>query len=113
MIIVMAEQDPSTHQSVPPMTTGNFIVTQTAGSATKAATAVFQTTDAQCVKINAQSAQAASGSVNLTSIGPNNAYAGTFDLVMDSGDHVTGSFGASGCSAVGSAISNNAPPNCI
>jgi len=59
----------------------------------------FVTQDATCQEVSAQSATGATGTVTLTSVN-NGAYAGSFDVVMDSGDHVTGSFNAANCAGI-------------
>jgi hypothetical protein len=52
--------------------------------------------DAQCAENANAQATAVSGSVTLTAV-VGGVYAGTFDVTLDSGDHITGSFNPTMC----------------
>jgi len=60
-----------------------------------AASAAFASTDSSC---NPSAAQTRSGSVTLSNV--NGPIEGSFDVVLDSSDHVTGSFSATECTGV-------------
>lgn len=53
-----------------------------------------------------------SGTVTLTSVS-GNRFSGNFDLVLDSGDHVTGSFDPEECPALNTALDNSMTSSCI
>ncbi len=74
---------------------GAYTVTTTF-SAGKIAIAQFVSYDNTCNDITAQEANGASGTVTLTSVS-GNALAGTFDITLDSCDHITGGFTGTGC----------------
>ena len=59
-----------------------------------------RTTDENCAAVASQSAKATSGTVTLTKAS-NGSYAGTFDVTLESGDRLTGSFEAPDCPAIG------------
>ena len=63
------------------------------------AAVAYLTTDPACGQIISQSGKATSGTVTLTSIA-NGIYAGTFDIKLDTGDRLTGSFSPSACAAL-------------
>ena len=71
------------------------------------AVASFGVNDASCRQIASQSATAVSGTVTLTG-NANGAYAGTYDLVFDSGDQVRGSFHTAACQGLATFLSSNA-----
>jgi hypothetical protein len=62
--------------------------------------------DATCSNNTANDAVALSGTVQLTGVEAG-TYTGTFDLVLDSADHITGSFDAPTCGQV-----RNPDPTC-
>jgi len=75
-----------------PTAPGMYSIYQGSGtSPAKAALFNAQVNDATCNEIPADSAKGATGSVNLTLVS-GMKYSGTFDVSLDSGDHVTGSF---------------------
>jgi len=79
-------------QSSAPTAPGTYTVSPTA---TKRAGAQYIQLDANCQN-TVGNVFATSGTVTLTSVN-NGSYAGTFDLTLNSGDHITGSFSASNC----------------
>jgi hypothetical protein len=79
-------------QTAIPTAPGTYSVTST----TKSASASYLETDATCRSIAGFSALATSGTVTLTSV-TSNGLVGTFDLTLNSGDRVTGSFNAPNC----------------
>ncbi|MBL0220091.1 MAG: hypothetical protein IPQ07_40265 [Myxococcales bacterium] len=52
-----------------------------------------------CQPINATKAGATSGTVTLTTV-KGNVFAGTYDVLLNSGDHVTGVFEPGACPAL-------------
>lgn len=69
-------------------------------------------TDATCQEVTASGAKGTSGTISVTSIS-NGAVDGHYDVVLDSGDHVTGSFSPESCPALQTAINSTTPPACI
>ncbi len=59
--------------------------------------------DDTCANIAADAASATSGTVTITAVTNSQAFAGHFDIVMDSGDHVTGEFSPEACHALDTA----------
>jgi hypothetical protein len=92
-----------------PTAPGTFVVAATTGG-----TAIWNAfvDDANCQNVTADSAMGTSGTVTITSIN-NNAISGHFDVVLDSGDHVTGSFSPEACPAIQTALNTTTPPACI
>jgi hypothetical protein len=97
----------------PPSGPGTYMV-QSVGmmSATNIATVTFDSLDATCTSVSAKAAEGVSGTVTLTSVN-NGAYSGSFDIMLNSSDHVTGSFTASACAGLSALISSQKPMTCI
>ena len=93
-----------------PTAPGAFTITTSAMNANWTA----QSLDATCRASNALQARASAGTVQLTGV-DGEAYGGTFDLTLDTAEHVTGEFGASACAAVATAFAetNHASPTCM
>ena len=83
-----------------PSAAGTYTVFAGTGTPpTNLALVLFNQTDAQCNTVQATTAEAASGTVTLSGLN-GSSYSGSFDVTMNSGDHVTGSFNATGCAAL-------------
>jgi hypothetical protein len=67
--------------------------------------------DDTCQQVDAQSAQGQSGSVTLTSVA-GGVFKGTFDVTLNTGDHLTGSFDPTACAALASLAANPQSPAC-
>ena len=70
------------------------------------ASAAFAVNDSVCKRVAGKSASAVSGEVVL-SRNVDGVYAGTYDLVFDSGDHVTGSFDSAPCRGLAAYLAAN------
>jgi hypothetical protein len=68
--------------------------------------------DATCHVVTAQEALSTSGTVTLSSVS-GNRFSGSFDLVLDSGDHVTGSFDPEECPVLATRVNSTTPPSCM
>jgi hypothetical protein len=93
-----------------PTQPGMYSVYQGSGtSPMKAGTVNALSFDATCNPIAADAAKGATGTVNLTAVS-GMKYSGTFDVSLDSGDHITGSFDPIECPSLGNylAPTNNA-----
>src|SRR5262249_25585325 len=76
----------------------------------KFASFVVALTDATCHDTNADDALGTSGTVTLSSVS-GNRFSGSFDLMLDSGDHLTGSFDPEECPALANQVGNSTPPS--
>ena len=68
-------------------------------------------TDTTCMS-TANSANGTSGTVTLTTIN-GNTFDGKFDVTLDSGDHITGSFSPEACPGLQQALNSTATPTCM
>jgi hypothetical protein len=85
-----------------PTAPGAFTIWVSGPQPTRLAVAQYSQTDANCQQI--QTATATSGAIIVDSLSSGGNMNGTFDFIFDSGDHVTGTFSATNCSALVSAI---------
>ncbi len=69
------------------------------------------TLDASCQPIDADAAQGQSGTVTLTSVS-GNVFKGTYDVVLNTGAHITGSFSPTACQQLANAVTSNDTPTC-
>ena len=112
LLLTVGDVNTSTGASTAPTAPGVFTISSSSAQP-KSAFVAFEVTDASCKDISAQDAVGASGTVTLTSVS-GGAYAGSFDVVMDSGDHVTGSFSATNCASIGALFgSSTSTATCI
>jgi hypothetical protein len=90
--------------AAPPTASGAYPVSDAGGSppAGQYAQVYAISTDANCQLTLVPEPNGVSGTVTLTSVA-NGALSGMFDVMFDTGDHVTGSFSADSCPAIGSA----------
>lgn len=88
--ILLANSTP-TAELVPSMT-GTYMV----GGGPLRAVVIVRSYDAQCQVAATSMSSAVSGAVNLTAI-TGNTFDGTFDVVLDTQDHITGSFAPTEC----------------
>jgi hypothetical protein len=95
-----------------PTAPGTFTVFTGTTPPPKAAIIGAVVTDATCMSITASGAAGASGTVTLASIS-GNTFDGKFDVNLDSGDHVTGSFSPEDCPALQTALTSTAMPTCM
>jgi hypothetical protein len=66
-------------------------------------------TDGACNTISSSTVKATSGSVTLTSV-RGDVFAGTYDVMLDTGDHVTGAFAPGACPTL--LVSSGLTPTC-
>jgi hypothetical protein len=93
-----------------PTAAGTYSIYQGTGtSPPKAASLSAIVFDATCKEITGDGAKATTGTVTLTAVS-GTKYNGTFDVALDSGDHVTGSFEPEECPGLNAyvAVGNNA-----
>jgi hypothetical protein len=83
-----------------PTVPGTYAIYQSRTQAPpKAATLQVLVDDTNCSRIANQSATATSGTVTITSISGNH-FGGKFDVVVDSTDHITGTFAPTECPGI-------------
>src|SRR5207237_493554 len=88
-----------------PTVPGTYSIYQGTGtSPPKAASFSAIVFDATCKAITNDGAKATTGTVTLTAVS-GTRYNGTFDVALDSGDHVTGSFEPEECPNLGTYLS--------
>jgi hypothetical protein len=100
LIFFVVDVNLTTGQTSAPVAAGAYTVFSGAGQPpSKLAEVLYSQTDTNCQAIVAAGAAGLSGTVTLTSVS-GGSYAGTFDVTLDSGDRITGSFSASNCAAL-------------
>jgi hypothetical protein len=67
--------------------------------------------DANCGNNAEQQTSAVAGTVTLTAV-HDGAYAGKFDVALDSGDHITGTFDADNCVLLPGELASDSTPLC-
>lgn len=96
-----------------PTAAGTYSIYQGTGtSPPKAATFSAIVFDANCNEIANDGAKATTGTVTLTAVS-GTKYIGNFDVALDSGDHVTGSFEPTECPQLDAYLSANNNAACI
>ena len=88
-----------------PTVPGTYSIYQGGSAPPKAATLQVLVDDLNCNRVDNMGAKATNGTVTITSISGNH-FAGSFDVVLDSTDHIKGSFDPMECPAIQSAIDN-------
>lgn len=94
-----------------PTAPGMYSIYQGGSAPPKAATLQVIVDDLNCSTVDNLGAKATSGSVTLTTVS-GNTFAGSFDVVLDSSDHIKGTFSPSECPAIQSAIDNQGSAAC-
>ena len=104
LLILLSDYDAASGKSTAPTTAGTYTIASTmmAHNATVEANIL----DSMCLNNADNGAVAGSGTVDLTGV-DGGAFSGTFDVHLDSGDHVTGSFDAPTCTET-----RNSDPTC-
>ena len=111
-VLVIAMFDVNGASLTTPVATGTFaIYQQGTNPPAHAATLSVSVNDATCNTIDAQSAKATSGTVTLEHIS-GNVFSGKYDVVMDSGDHITGDFDPEGCPAIQTVLDSGGESVC-
>lgn len=95
-----------------PTTTGTFQIYQSGQPPALAASIATHVYDASCNEIQNWASTAITGTVDLTHIS-GEAYDGHFDVVMDQGDHITGTFSGEACPALMNIVGSNTQPVCM
>ena len=106
LLILLADYDASTGHATAPVASGTYTINTGSTMLPHGATVEGNILDASCVNNADNAALASSGSVTLSGVA-NGTFSGTFDVLMDSGEHITGSFAAPTC-----AETKNPAPTC-
>jgi hypothetical protein len=109
LLITLEDVNQTTFATTAPTAPGVYDLS---GSAARYAFVAFQTNDASCQEISSQSAAGATGTVTVSSVS-NGAYTGSYDVIFDSGDHLTGSFNATQCAGISTLFGPSSNPTCI
>jgi len=104
-VVIITVADYANLTLTTPTAPGEYSIYQGGTAPPKAATLQVVMTDLNCAPISNNGAKATSGTVKLTSVS-GNTFAGSFDALLDSEDHITGSFSPSECPAIQNAIDN-------
>lgn len=104
-VVIITVADYANLTLTTPTAPGTYSIYQGGTAPPKAATLQVVMDDLNCQDIANMGAKATSGTVTLTKVS-GNTFAGTFDALLDSQDHITGSFNPTECPAIQSAIDN-------
>lgn len=104
-VVVITVADVANLTLTTPTAPGTYSIYQGGSAPPKAATMKVTFSDLNCADIANMDSSATTGTVTLSSIS-GNAFDGSFDVVMDSGDHLKGSFHPMECPQIQSAIDN-------
>jgi hypothetical protein len=102
-IVVITVGDYANLTLTTPTAPGTFQIYQGGSIPAKAATLEVVMNDLNCEAVSNLGAKATSGTVTLTKVS-GNTFAGSFDALLDSEDHITGSFSPDECPAIQSAF---------
>ena len=95
-----------------PTAAGTYAIYPNTGSRpAKSASFVTGSLDASCMTVDAADASGQSGTVTLASVN-GDAFSGSYDVVLNTGDHVTGSFTPRACPALRTAVASTATHTC-
>ncbi|MBV8758105.1 MAG: hypothetical protein JO257_12540 [Deltaproteobacteria bacterium] len=89
-----------------PTVPGTYSIYQGGQAPPKAATLQVAVDDLNCKRVDNMGAKATSGTVTIGEIS-GNLFSGKYDVVLDSTDHITGTFDPTECPAIQNAIDNS------
>ncbi|MBV8762484.1 MAG: hypothetical protein JO257_34690 [Deltaproteobacteria bacterium] len=111
--IIIELRDITGSQSTAPAAAAPYTIYPNTGSEPpKSASLMTVGLDNTCQTVDAQTAQAQSGTVTLTAAS-GGVYKGSFDVTLNTGDHLTGSFDPTACPALQAAATNSDTPRCM
>jgi hypothetical protein len=95
-----------------PTTAGTYTIYSNTGTPPpNQALLVTTELDGSCQSYDDGAASGQSGTVTLASV-TNGVFQGTYDVMLNTGDHITGSFAPQACPAMGAALASTAPHSC-
>ena len=104
-IVVITVADYANLTLTTPTAPGDYSIYQGGTPPAHAATLQVIVDDLNCNAVTSDGAKATSGTVKLTKVS-GNTFAGSFDALLDSEDHITGSFDPTECPSIQNAIDN-------
>lgn len=110
-VVIISVGDYANLTFTTPTATGTYQIYQGGSVPAKAARMQVVIDDLNCAPITNMGATATSGTVTLTKVS-GNTFAGTFDALLDSQDHITGSFSPNECPAIQSLVGGNGSASC-
>lgn len=109
--VVLTAFDVNGTTATTPVAPGTYAIFQGGTPPAKAATFSAGMTDATCQNIATAAVEATTGTITIEAVS-GNMFKGKFDVALDSGDHVTGSFDPEPCPELQSQFGDT-PPACI
>jgi len=109
VLFILTDNTASTSQA--PTSPGVYTVSASDTPPAKAAQVEVNVLDATCVNDADLGAVATGGAVTLTSVN-GGAFAGTFDVTLETGEHVSGSFDSDACSTLADELRSTTTPPC-
>jgi hypothetical protein len=109
--ILLTLTDNSGSALAAPTAPGSYAIT-TDAMATQVGVLETEVFDATCNGAPDGHKHATSGTVTLSEI-TGGAFSGSFDVVMNSGDHITGTFDPEACPGLDTAINSRSPSSCM
>ena len=111
--VVILLTDVTDGASSTPTAAGTYTIFQGAGKPpAKTALLSVSMNDAACKEVEAQSAGGATGTVTLSAIS-GDEFSGSFDVTLNSGDRVTGSFAPGACPELATLLNRTSEPSCM
>lgn len=104
-VVIITVADYANLTLTTPTAPGTYSIYQGGSAPPKAATLQVKVSDLNCADVPGMDAKATSGTVTLSTVS-GNEFAGSFDVVLDSTDHIKGSFHPMECPQIQSAIDN-------
>ncbi|MGE5187204.1 MAG: hypothetical protein ACM31C_34380 [Acidobacteriota bacterium] len=96
-----------------PTVAGTYTIYPDSGSEpAKSASLTTATLDGTCQPIDADAAQGQSGTVTLSAVS-GGVFKGSYDVTLNTGAHVTGTFSPTACPQLATAVTSNATPACM
>lgn len=104
-VVIITVADYANLTLTTPTAPGDYSIYQGGTPPPHAATLQVIMDDLNCNAVTGMGAKATSGTVKLTKVS-GNTFAGSFDALLDSEDHITGSFDPTECPSIQNAIDN-------
>ncbi len=112
-LVTIQLRDVSGATRTAPTAPGTYTIYPDSGSEpARSASLLEATLDGTCQPIDADAAQGQSGTVTLTSVA-GGVFAGSYDVVLNTGGHVTGSFSPSACPQLSTAVNSTDTHSCM
>lgn len=110
-VVIISVADYANLTFTTPTAPGTYSIYQGGSIPAKAAKLQVVMDDLNCNAIDNMGATATSGTVTLTTVS-GNTFAGSFDALLDSQDHITGSFSPTECPAIQTLVDGQGSASC-